>query len=297
LYRTDANSRLVKALGRARGVGKDAFALVELKASFDERRNIEWARSLQNAGIHVVFSPASIKVHAKVALVLRREAGGVRRYVYIGTGNLNAATARGYTDVGILTADDELAEEVNDVFNLLTGYSGANDFQHLLVSPFTMRDRFMTMIEREIEHAQAGRGGRIRIQMNGLADRPMIAALYQASVEGVQIDMAVREICCLRPGIDGLSENVRVVSKLGRFLQHSRIYCFHNAGEPEYFLGSADWRPRNLSKRVEVITPVRDPGHQATLDSVLDGILNDPEAWELQADGSHVRRAEVVANT
>jgi polyphosphate kinase len=297
LYRTDANSRLVKALGRARGVGKDAFALVELKASFDERRNIEWARSLQNAGIHVVFSPASIKVHAKVALVLRREAGGVRRYVYIGTGNLNAATARGYTDVGILTADDELAEEVNDVFNLLTGYSGANDFLHLLVSPFTMRDRFMTMIEREIEHAQAGRGGRIRIQMNGLADRPMIAALYQASVEGVQIDMAVREICCLRPGIDGLSENVRVVSKLGRFLQHSRIYCFHNAGEPEYFLGSADWRPRNLSKRVEVITPVRDPGHQATLDSVLDGILNDPEAWELQADGSHVRRAEVVANT
>ena len=296
LYRTDANSRLVRALGRARGVGKDAFALVELKASFDERRNIEWARSLQNAGIHVVFSPASIKVHAKVALVLRREAGGVRRYVYIGTGNLNAATARGYTDVGILTADDELAEEVNDVFNLLTGYSGANDFQHLLVSPFTMRDRFMAMIDREIDHAHAGRGGRIRIQMNGLADRRMIAALYRASLEGVKIDMAVREICCLRPGIEGLSENVRVVSKLGRFLQHSRIYCFHNAGEPEYFLGSADWRPRNLSKRVEVITPVRDAAHRETLDAVLDAILNDPEAWELQPDGSHVRGAEVVAN-
>jgi polyphosphate kinase len=297
LYRTDANSRLVRALGRARGVGKDAFALVELKASFDERRNIEWARSLQNAGIHVVFSPASIKVHAKVALVLRREAGGVRRYVYIGTGNLNAATARGYTDVGILTADDELAEEVNDVFNLLTGYSGANDFQHLLVSPFTMRDRFMAMIDREIDHAHAGRGGRIRIQMNGLADRRMIAALYRAALEGVKIDMAVREICCLRPGIEGLSENIRVVSKLGRFLQHSRIYCFHNAGEPEYFLGSADWRPRNLSKRVEVITPVRDAGHQETLGAVLDAILDDPEAWELQPDGSHVRGAEVVAKT
>jgi polyphosphate kinase len=159
-----------------------------------------------------------------------------------------------------------------------------------------MRDRFMAMIDREIDHAHAGRGGRIRIQMNGLADRRMIAALYRASVEGVKIDMAVREICCLRPGIEGLSENIRVVSKLGRFLQHSRIYCFHNAGEAEYFLGSADWRPRNLSKRVEVITPVRDAAHRETLDAVLDGILNDPEIWELQPDGSHVRGAEMVAN-
>jgi polyphosphate kinase len=281
LYRTDAKSRLVQALARARGIGKDAFALVELKASFDERRNIEWARSLQSAGIHVVFSPTSIKVHAKIALIVRREEDGIRRYVYIGTGNLNAATARAYTDVGLLTADPELAEEVNDVFNLLTGYSGASDFQHLLVSPFTMRDRFVALIDREIEHVKAGREGRIRIQMNGLADRRMISALYRAAHEGVKIDMMVREICCLRPGVEGVSENIRVVSKLGRFLQHPRIYCFHNAGDPEYFFGSADWRPRNLSKRVEVITPIRAAEHRATLDRMLDEILNDPDAWTL----------------
>ncbi|HEX6308673.1 MAG TPA: polyphosphate kinase 1 [Longimicrobiales bacterium] len=294
LYRTDAKSRLVQALARARSVGKDAFALVELKASFDERRNIEWARSLQTAGIHVVFSPTSIKVHAKIALVVRREADGLRRYVYIGTGNLNAATARGYTDVGILTADPDLAEEVNDVFNLLTGYSGASDFKHLLVSPFTMRDRFMALIDREIEHAQAGRGGRIRIQLNGLADRKMIAALYRAAHAGVKIEMMVREICCLRPGVEGVSENIRVVSRLGRFLQHSRIFCFHNAGEPEYFIGSADWRPRNLSKRVEVITPVRTPEHMDALDRILDEILHDPESWELMEDGSYRRGAELI---
>jgi polyphosphate kinase len=297
LYRTDAKSRLVQALARARGIGKDAFALVELKASFDERRNIEWARSLQSAGIHVVFSPTSIKVHAKIALIVRREADGARRYVYIGTGNLNAATARAYTDVGILTADPELAEEVNDVFNLLTGYSGASEFRHLLVSPFTMRDRFMALIDREIDHVRAGRGGRIRIQLNGLADRRMIAALYRAAHEGVKIDMMVREICCLRPGVAGVSENITVVSKLGRFLQHSRIYCFHNAGDPEYFIGSADWRPRNLSKRVEVIAPVRAREHRETLDRMLDEILNDPDAWTLRADGSYVRGAERITGS
>jgi polyphosphate kinase len=295
LYRTDAKSRLVQALGRARSAGKDAFALVELKASFDERRNIEWARSLQNAGIHVVFSPAAIKVHAKIALVVRREGDALRRYVYIGTGNLNAATALGYVDIGILTANAELAEEVNDVFNILTGYSASDEFQHLLVSPFTMRDRFMSMIEREIEHARSGRGGRIRIQMNGLADRRMIAALYRAADEGVRIDMAVREICCLRPQLEGISENIRVVSLLGRFLQHARIYCFDNAGEPEYFLGSADWRPRNLSKRVEVITPVHDSAIRVRIDSMLDDVLHHPDAWELRADGSYLRGSEVIA--
>src|SRR5690606_27491888 len=244
--------------------------------------NIEWARSLEAAGIHVVFSPSRIKVHAKIALVVRREHDGVRRYVYIGTGNLNAATARGYTDVGILTANPDLAGEVSDVFNLLTGYSAASEFTHLLVSPFTMRDRFMALIDREIEHARAGRGGRIRIQMNGLADRRMISALYRAAHEGVRIDMMVREICCLRPGVQGVSGNIRIVSRLGRFLQHSRIFCFHNAGHAEYFIGSADWRPRNLSKRVEVITPVLAPEHRERLDRMLDEILNDPESWELQ---------------
>ena len=296
LYRTNPDSRLVQAMARARSAGKDAFALIELKASFDERRNTEWARALQAAGIHVVFSPSKIKVHAKTALVVRREADGLRRYVYIGTGNLNASTARGYTDVGILTADPALTQEVNGVFNVLTGYSNSSEFQHLLVSPFTMRTRFVQMIDREIEHAREGRGGRIRIQMNGLADQRMIAALYRASHAGVKIEMAVREICCLRPGIEGLSENIRVVSLLGRFLQHARIYCFHNAGSPEYFIGSADWRPRNLSKRVEVVTPVRAPHIQKELDEMLEYILHHPDAWELRADGSYARGQEIIAS-
>jgi polyphosphate kinase len=178
---------------------------------------------------------------------------------------------------------------------VLTGYSASDEFQHLLVSPFTMRDRFMSLVEREIEHARSGRGGRIRIQLNGLADRRMIAALYRAAHEGVRIDMAVREICCLRPRLEGISENIRVVSLLGRFLQHARIYCFHNGGEPEYFLGSADWRPRNLSKRVEVITPVYDASIRDRVDSMLDDVLQHPDAWELRPDGSYVRGSEVVA--
>ncbi|HUF49290.1 MAG TPA: polyphosphate kinase 1 [Longimicrobiales bacterium] len=296
LYRTNPESRLVQALARARSAGKDAFALIELKASFDERRNTEWARSLQAAGIHVVFSPSKIKVHAKLALVIRRETDGLRRYVYIGTGNLNAATARGYTDVGILTTNPDLTQEVNGVFNLLTGYSNSSEFQHLLVSPFTMRARFIELIDREIEHARAGRGGRIRIQLNGLADKRMISALYRASHAGVVIDLAIREICCLRPGIEGLSTNIHVTSLLGRFLQHARIFCFHNAGEPEYFIGSADWRPRNLSKRVEVVTPVLDPRHCAELDHMLEYVLHHPDSWELCPDGSYVRGEEVIRN-
>ena len=294
LYRTAPDSRLVRALAEARQAGKDAFALVELKASFDEVRNIKWARSLEESGVHVVYSPANFKVHAKTALVVRREADGIRRYAYIGTGNLNAATARGYIDLGILTADPELTQEVNEVFNVLTGSSGDSGFQHLLVSPFNMRRRFREMLDREIDHALHGRGGHIRIQMNGLADRRMIGALYKAAEAGVKIEMAIREICALRPGIPGKTENVRVVSRLGRFLEHARIFCFMNAGDPEYFIGSADWRPRNLSKRIEVVTKVRDPAHCETLGQMLDEYLNDPNVWELQSDGSYTRGKEVV---
>jgi polyphosphate kinase len=294
LYRTDRGSRIVQALARARESGKDAFALVELKASFDEQRNVEWARSLESAGVHVVYSPANFKVHAKTALVVRREHGELQRYAYIGTGNLNAATARGYTDLGLFTTDPELTGEVSDVFNVLTGYSGGGNFKHLLVSPFTMRSRFLELLDREVQHAEAGRGGHVRLQMNGLADRRMISALYRASKAGVRVELAVREICCLRPGVPGVSENVTVVSKLGRFLQHSRIYKFNNAGKPEYFIGSADWRPRNLSKRVEVITPIRHPEHRTILDELLESYLNDPEAWHLRADGAYERNGEVV---
>jgi polyphosphate kinase len=183
---------------------------------------------------------------------------------------------------------------VNEVFNVLTGSSGDSGFQHLLVSPFNMRRRFRELLDREIEHAQSGRGGRIRIQMNGLADRRMIGALYKAAEAGVKIEMAVREICAMRPGVPGVTDNVRVVSRLGRFLEHARIFCFHNAGNAEYFIGSADWRPRNLSKRIEVVTRVRDPRHCETLSAMLDDYLHDPNVWELQSDGSYVRGNEVV---
>jgi polyphosphate kinase len=294
LYRTDAQSRIVRALAEARSAGKDAFALVELKASFDERRNIDWARSLESAGVHVVYSPVNFKVHAKTALVLRREGNAIRQYAYIGTGNLNASTARGYTDVGLFTADPALTEEVNSVFNVLTGYSAGAEFKHLLVSPFNMRERFTELIDREIEHARAGRGGHMRIQLNGLADRRMINALYRASKAGVRIELAVREICALRPGLPGVSDHISVVSKLGRFLQHARIFRFNNNGSPEYFIGSADWRPRNLSKRVEVIAPIRSPEHRAVIDRLLDSILHDPADWKLQSDGSYVRGKEVI---
>jgi polyphosphate kinase len=294
LYRTDRGSKIVQALARAREAGKDAFALVELKASFDERRNVEWARSLESAGVHVVYSPANFKVHAKTALVVRSEPDGVKRYAYLGTGNLNAATARAYTDIGLLTTDPDLAEEVNAVFNVLTGYSAGAHFKHLLVSPFNMRRRFIELVDREIAHARAGRGGYMRLQMNGLADRRMINALYRASQAGVRIEMAIREICSLRPGLAGVSENITVVSKLGRLLQHARMFYFHNHGEPEYFIGSADWRPRNLSKRVEVVTPIRDLHHRALLDQQFEAYVNDPDVWQMTADGSYVRNGERV---
>ena len=294
LYRTSRDSPIVSALRRARENGKDAVAMVELKASFDEQRNIEWARSLEQAGIRVVFSPPKYKVHAKVALIVRREGDGLRRYAYIGTGNLNGATAASYVDVGIFTADPVLTQEVNTVFNLLTGYSAGAEIDRLLVSPFNMRRRFLRMIAREIEHAQAGRPARIRAQLNGLADRRLIAALYQASQAGVEIDMMVREICALRPGMPGVSERIRITSLLGRFLQHARIFHFHNGGDDEYYIGSADWRPRNMRERVEIITPVRDPEHCERLDSILQETLYHPDTWVLQSDGTYVRDGDVI---
>ena len=294
LYRTDVGSAVARALARARQLGKDAVALIEIKASFDEQRNIAWAKSLTAAGIHVVFSPLKYKVHAKAGLVVRRENGGLARYCYIGTGNLNNKTARSYTDVALLTADQEIGAELQAVFNILTGYSAPSEFEHLLVSPFNMRRRFLERIDREIEHARAGRQGRIRGQLNGLADRRMIAKLYEASLAGVRIELAAREICALRPGVPGLSENIRIVSVLGRLLQHARIFEFANAGDPEYIIGSADWRPRNLSRRVEVAVPVRAEPGKARLRKILDDLLTDPSAWELQPDGSHVRGEERV---
>jgi polyphosphate kinase len=294
VYRTSKDSGVVEALQRARENGKDALAMVELKASFDEQRNIEWARGLEAAGIRVVFSPPKYKVHAKIALVLRREGDELRRYAYIGTGNLNARTASSYIDVGIFTADEALTEEVNAVFNLLTGYSAGEEMDKLLVAPFNMRRRFLRMIEREAEHARAGRPALIRGQLNGLADRRLIGALYRASQAGVRIELMVREICALRPGVPGVSENIRIVTQVGRYLQHARIFHFRNGGADEYYIGSADWRPRNMVERVEVATPVRDPEHQQRLSEILDLTLTHPERWELRADGTYSRGGEVI---
>jgi polyphosphate kinase len=292
LYRTNKRSRIVEALRRASSGGKQVVALVELTARFDEERNIEWARYLRTAGIHVVYGMPGLKVHAKVALVVRREPGGVRRYAYVGTGNLNATTAAAYTDLGLLTADPGITDEVAELFNALTGAGVEPRHRLLLVAPEGMRDRFVAMIDREAAHVRAGRGGHVIAKVNGLADRDLIAALYRASDAGVKVELVVRSLCALRPGVAGLSENVRVVSVLGRYLEHARIFRFANGGDPEYYIGSADWRTRNLSRRVEVACPVRDPEHRARLDAILQAQLAHPRAWELGSDGTYYRRPD-----
>jgi len=290
LYRTNEDSRIVDSLAHAVAHGKQVTVLVELKARFEEERNIEWAKELVGAGIHVLYGLFGLKTHSKAALVVRKEGNTVQRYVYLGTGNLNAATAKGYTDFGLFSKHPDLGADVNDLFNVVSGNSVHPDYRHLIVAPVTMFDRFMAMIQREKEHAENGRGGRIRVKINGLGDPEILAALYSASQAGVEIDLVVRGICSLRPQMKGLSENIRVVCVLGRFLEHSRIYHFGNAGEDEYYIGSADWRTRNLRRRVEVVTPVLDPGCQRQLDEILDMLINDPLAWDLCADESYVRR-------
>ncbi|MEW5929793.1 MAG: polyphosphate kinase 1 [Gemmatimonadota bacterium] len=292
LYRTNRSSRIVEALRRASDRGKEVVALVELTARFDEQRNVEWAHYLQASGIRVIYGVPGQKIHAKVALVTRREGAGTRRYVYIGTGNLNAATAAAYTDLGLLTADPAPGADAAHLFALLAGEEREPRFRTLLVAPFNMRERFLEMIAREAEHARYGRGGHIRVKINGLADREMIGALYRASRAGVRVELIVRGICCLRPGVPGYSENIRVLSILGRFLEHARIFRFQNAGDPEYYIGSADWRTRNLATRVEVVAPVADPAHRAVLDAILEEQLAHPDAWELGSDGSYYRRPE-----
>jgi polyphosphate kinase len=292
LYRTNRKSRIVEALRRASSRGKQVVALVELTARFDEERNIAWARYLRASGIHVVYGLPGLKVHAKVALVVRREASGVQRYAYVGTGNLNATTAAAYTDLGLLTADPGVTGEVSELFNMLSGAGGEPRFNRLLVAPYTMRARFLEMIEREAAHARAGRGGEIVAKINGLADLEMIAALYRASQAGVRVELIVRSLCALRPGVWGVSDKIRVISILGRYLEHARIFRFHNGGDPDYYIGSADWRTRNLSRRVELACPVRDPAHRARLDAILREQLDHPRAWELGSDGTYYQRPE-----
>ncbi|MEX2180756.1 MAG: polyphosphate kinase 1 [Gemmatimonadaceae bacterium] len=291
LYRTSGDGAIVQALTEAAQRGKQVAVLVELQARFDEVNNIAWARTLESFGVHVVYGLPGLKTHTKTALVVRREADGIRRYVHIGTGNYNTRTARLYTDLGLITCDESIGADISDLFNALTGYSRQRDYRRLLVAPVNMRERLLALIDRETAHAMAGRPGRIIAKMNSLVDEECINALYRASTAGVEVDLVIRGICCLRPGVEGMSERIRVTSIIGRFLEHSRLWMFGNDGDPEYYFGSADWMPRNLDRRVEVVTPVENATFKERLQSVLEICLADNrQAWELRPDGSYVQR-------
>ena len=290
LYRTSGRSAIVRSLIRAAEEGKQVAALVELKARFDEANNIEWARALEEAGVHVTYGLVGLKTHCKTTMVVREEEGGLRRYCHIGTGNYNASTAKIYEDVGLFTCDDSVGTDLTQLFNFLTGYSRKVTYQRLLVAPHTLRLGLMDLVAREVEAARSGRGGAITLKLNSLVDAAFIDALCDASQEGVEIDLLVRGICCLRPGVPGRSERIRVRSLIGRFLEHSRLYHFANGGGdgvPATYIGSADLMPRNLDHRVEILVPVTAPDCLDRLDEVLAIELADEElAWTLSADGT-----------
>lgn len=295
LYRTGGSSKvdspIVSALIEAAQNGKQVAVLVELKARFDEENNIVWARQLEKVGVHVVYGLVGLKTHTKTVLVVRREHDQIRRYVHIGTGNYNPQTARLYTDMGLLSCREALGADLTDLFNYLTGYSHYQDYRKLLVAPVNLRQQMLRLISREIEHQQQGGQGRIIAKMNSLIDQELIIALYQASQAGVQIDLIVRGICSLRPGLEGISDNIRVISVIGRFLEHSRVFYFYNQGQEEVFIGSADWRTRNLDRRVEVVVPIEEPRIIEYLKEVLEVMLVDNrQAWELGADGHFYQR-------
>lgn len=291
LYRTSGDTAIVRALTEAAEQGKQVAVLIELQARFDEQNNISFARTMESYGIHVAYGLPGLKTHAKTVLVVRRDTDGIRRYVHVGTGNYNSKTARQYTDLGLFTCHPELGADLTDLFNSLTGMSRQKRYRKLLVAPANLRERTMELIAREAAHAEAGRGGRIIAKMNALVDPGIIDALYRASQRGVEIDLIVRGICCLLPGVPGVSERIRVISIIGRFLEHSRLQYFANGGHPEYYFGSADWMPRNLDRRVEAMVPVLDTQLHRRLQSVLETCLADNrQAWELGADGQYRRR-------
>jgi polyphosphate kinase len=294
LYRVGRNSPVVEALLDAVEEGKQVAALVELKARFDEESNIEWARALESQGAHVVYGLLGLKVHCKAALVVRREGDAIRRYVHLSTGNYNSVTAQLYTDIGMFTCDEAIGADCTDLFNYLTGYSAKVDYRKLLVAPLGLRQALERLIHREIEHQRAGERGHLIFKMNALVDMRMIQLLYEASQAGVQVDLLVRGICCLRPGLAGVSENIKVTSIVGRFLEHSRIFYFRNAGQEEVYLGSADMMPRNLDRRVEVAFPVQDPKLVRFLrDEVLAIYLADvAKARYMKPDGTYERPSD-----
>lgn len=290
LYRVSPTSPIAQALTRAAEMGKEVAVLVELRARFDEEANISWARALEEVGAHVVYGLVGYKTHCKACLVVRQETDGIRRYCHLSTGNYNTRTSNIYCDLGLFTCRESFGEDLTELFNLLTGYTRPEQFRHLIISPTDMRNALIMRIRREAAHAQAGRPARLIIKINNLVDQALIEELYAASQTGVQIDLIVRGICCLRPSVPGLSEHIRVISIIDRFLEHARIFYFSNNGEPEYLLASADWMPRNLDRRVEIAFPVLDPWLQTQLQEVLDIQLADTvKACELLPDGRYQR--------
>jgi polyphosphate kinase len=293
LYRIGSNSPLINLLIQAAEAGKQVAVLVELKARFDERNNILWAKRLESHGIHVVYGFADLKTHAKLCMVVRQEADGIQRYVHTATGNYNPETAKVYTDLGYFTADPDIVSDVSDVFNYLTGYSNRKEYRSMLVAPVQLRQRLCELINREAEHAKAGRPARIIVKVNAVTDDQMIRVLYRASQAGVQIDMIVRGICSLRPGIPGVSDNITVRSIVGRFLEHSRIFWFQNGGHEEMYIGSADLMERNLDRRVETLSPVKDIEILEHLrDVVLHSYLQDTERAMVLDSAGHYSKPE-----
>jgi len=291
LYRTSGDTAIVRALTEAAEEGKQVAVLIELQARFEEANNITWARTLESYGVHVAYGLAGLKTHAKTTLVVRREADGIRRYAHIGSGNYNSKTGRLYTDIGLFTASPSLGADLSDLFNALTGFSRQTLYRKLIVAPSNMRQRFLELIAREAALAREGRGGRIIAKMNSLADADLIQALYAASQAGVEIDLIVRGICCLRPGVPGVSDRIRVISIVGRFLEHSRLFYFGNGGAEEFYFGSSDWMPRNFDRRVEAIAPLEDKTLHPRLHALLELCLADNrQAWDLAADGKYTRR-------
>jgi polyphosphate kinase len=291
LYRVSKDSPIIAALIRAAENGKQVMALVELKARFDEDNNIQWARQLERSGVHVVYGVIGLKTHTKITLVVRKEKEQLRSYCHIATGNYNSKTSNLYTDLGLLSARPELGQDLAELFNYLTGFSKQQNFRRLLVAPVSLRRRMQDLISRETKHARAGRPAAIKAKMNALVDPRIIALLYEASQAGVQIDLVVRGMCSLRPGVAGVSDNIRVCSVIGRFLEHSRLFWFANGGRGEVYIGSADWMGRNLDRRVEAIVPVETPELRQTLIRLINTYLNDNcTAWDMQADGTFVRR-------
>jgi polyphosphate kinase len=294
LYRTSLDSPIARALSKAVEYGKQVTVLVEIKARLDEANNIAWARRMEENGVHVVYGLVGLKTHCKLALVVRREAGGIRRYVHLGTGNYNPQTARQYTDISFFTSREEIAEDATALFNMLTGYSVPPRWRRFAVAPFDLKDRVIQLIEREAEHARKGEPARIVAKMNALQDASVIRALYAASQAGVEIDLLVRGICCLRPGLEGVSSRIRVTSVVDRFLEHSRVFAFGAGDRTEVYLASSDWMPRNFQRRVEVMFPVEDPAIRARLlDEVLGFYMKDNvKARRLLVDGQYVRSTD-----